>query len=231
MHHSTAEEMKKIDKLAVESGLEIKQMMELAGWHMISVFDQLDLHTGNKVTILAGKGNKGGDGLAAARHLINRGFQVSIMLANSELKEKPQQHLSLLNEMNTKVLLYSEAKQMAEKEVCNTDIIIDSLIGYNLKGSPRENFKEIIEITNSTDSEVISYDIPTGIDATTGHCFSPCIQADVTLTLALLKKGLQENEDKVGKLFLGDIGIPEFIYNKIKPGSKPDFKEEGIIEV
>ncbi|PSO45979.1 MAG: NAD(P)H-hydrate epimerase [Parcubacteria group bacterium QH_9_35_7] len=231
MHRSTAEEMKKIDKLAVESGLEIKQMMELAGWHMISVFDQLDLHTGNKVTILAGKGNKGGDGLAAARHLINRGFQVSIVLANSELKEKPQQHLSLLNEMNTKVLLYSEAKQMAEKEVYNTDIIIDSLIGYNLKGSPRENFKEIIEITNSTDSEVISYDIPTGIDATTGHCFSPCIQADVTLTLALLKKGLQENEDKVGKLFLGDIGIPEFIYNKIKPGSKPDFKEKGIIEV
>jgi len=231
MHHSTAEEMKKIDKLAVESGLEIKQMMELAGWHMISVFGQLDLHTGNKVTILAGKGNKGGDGLAAARHLINRGFQVSVVLANSELKEKPQQHLSLLNEMNTKVLLYSEAKQMAEKEVRNTDIIIDSLIGYNLKGSPRENFKEIIEITNSTNSEVISYDIPTGIDATTGHCFSPCIQADATLTLALLKKGLQENEDKVGELFLGDIGIPEFIYNKIKPGSKPDFKEKGIIEV
>ncbi len=231
MYYSTAEEMGKLDKLAVESGLEIKQMMELAGWHMISVFGQLELHTGNKVTILAGKGNKGGDGLAAARHLINRGFQVSVVLANSDLKENPQHHLSLLNEMDTKVLLYSEAKQMAEKEIQSADIIIDSLIGYNLDGSPRKNFKNIIKITNSTDSEIISYDIPTGIDATTGHCFSPCIRADATLTLALVKKGLQENEDRIGRLFLGDIGIPEFLYDKIKPGSRPDFKEKGVIEV
>ncbi|MFB6182239.1 MAG: NAD(P)H-hydrate epimerase [Candidatus Magasanikbacteria bacterium] len=231
MYYSTADEMEKLDRLAVETGLNILQMMELAGWHMTSVFGELEIEKSKKITVVAGKGNKGGDGFAAARHLINHGYDVSIVLASGDLKSDPQHHLDLLDEMDTTVLLYSQAPDMSKEKIENSDVVIDSLIGYHLDGAPKNEFKDLVNIINDSESVVISYDLPTGLNPTTGHCFSPCIQADATLTLALPKRGLKEATQKVGRLFLGDIGIPDMLYNKIKPGSRPDFSTQGLIEL
>lgn len=231
MYYSTAGEMEKLDRLAVESDLDILQMMELAGWHMTVVFNELEIDEDQKVTVVAGKGNKGGDGLSAAKHLINKGYDVSVVLASSDLKTEPQHHLDLLDEMGVTVLLYSQAPEISKKEVRNADVIIDSLIGYNLDGPPRDEFADVVNLANKTENMIVSYDLPTGLNPTTGHCFSPCIKADATLTLALPKRGLKEAEEKVGRLFLGDIGIPKVLYNKIKPGSRPDFSTRGVVEL
>jgi len=78
---------------------------------------------------------------------------------------------------------------------------------------------------NVSKKKIIAYDIPSGLDSTTGKCYDPCIKAFATLTLALPKKAFTNNKARshVGKLFLGDIGIPGFLYDRVKKGSRPYF--------
>ena len=87
MYKAIAQEMERLDALAVESGLEIEQMMELAGYHMLSVFQERGYTTEGKVAVVVGKGNKGGDGVAAARHLVNYGYEVDIVLVSREVSQ------------------------------------------------------------------------------------------------------------------------------------------------
>lgn len=104
MYYSTAKEMEKLDKFAVSNGLNIGQMMELAGWHMVEVFRQLKISKSKKIAIVCGTGNKGGDGLSAARHLYNYGYRkISVILISSKIKDDPKHHLNLLKKMKIPV--------------------------------------------------------------------------------------------------------------------------------
>lgn len=222
--------MEKLDILAVKNGLEIKQMMELAGFHMVEVFRKLKISRNKKITIICGTGNKGGDGLSAARHLYNYGYKkIFIILVSSKIKDDPKHHLNLLKKMKIPIYIYTKKADVLIKK---SDILIDSLIGYHLDGNVRGKFAELIEIMNRSKKKIISYDLPSGIDATTGKCLGICIKAYATLTLALPKKIFKTKEGRKmsGKVFLADIGIPTFLYDKIKPclpagrkNSRPEF--------
>ena len=219
--------MEKLDILAMKSGLEIRQMMELAGWHMVSVFHELSIPKNKKIVVVCGTGNKAGDGLTAARHLLNHGYLVTVILISHRLKADPKHQLSLLLKMKMPILLYSSNKKKAVAIIKKADVIIDALIGYNLHGSPRGSFGELIVRINESKAKVISYDLTSGMDPTTGECHNPCINASATLTLALPKRGFTTKEGKQvsGIIFLGDIGIPAFLYDKIKKGIRPQFEK------
>ena len=229
MYYSTAKEMEKLDVLAMENGLEIRQMMELAGWHMLSVFRKLNISLNAKVVVVCGKGNKGGDGLAAARHLVNHGWDVKIVLMDRGVSPDSEHHLKLLEKMHTPISLYPE------QDITSQDIIIDSLIGYHLDGAPRGVFKEVIELINKSEKTVISYDMPSGVDADTGECLEPCVRADATLSLAMPKKifSTEQGREASGKIFIADIGIPNFLYEQIVSGSRPTFEifEDSLVSL
>jgi NAD(P)H-hydrate epimerase len=81
---------------------------------------------------------------------------------------------------------------------------------------------------------VLSLDVPSGIDATTGAIYDPAIRADVTLTLALPKEGLRTPgvDDHVGDLYVADIGVPPGLYEEflgIHVG--PIFARSGILRL
>ena len=234
-YYSTKEEIEKLDDLAVANGLEIRQMMELAGWHILAVFDELKIPKTAKVVVVCGKGNKGGDGLSATHHLINQGWKVDVVFISKELVANVQHQFNLLRKMKAAMINYSDNKKKAERAIKSSDVIIDALIGYHLKGAPRGDYADVIMVINSASKKVIAYDIPTGIDATTGECFDPSIEATVTLTLALPKKAFkfEEAKNKSGQIFLADIGIPAFIYDQISPNSRPRFKagQKSIIKL
>jgi NAD(P)H-hydrate epimerase len=222
MYHSTAKEMEKLDILAVKNGLEIRQMMELAGFHMVEVFRQLKIKKSKKITIVCGTGNKGGDGLSAARHLHNYGYKkISVILVSSRIKDEPKHHLNLLKKIKIPIHIYT---RKADELIKNSDILIDALIGYHLDGPPRGKFSELIEVMNKSKKRIISYDLPSGASAA-GKCLNPCIKAHATLTLALPKKIFRTKKGMKmsGKVFLADIGIPAFLYDKIKENSRPAF--------
>lgn len=226
MYYATEKQMEKLDLLAVRYGLEIRQMMELAGWHMLNVFSELKISKKEKITVVVGKGNKGGDGLCAARHLINNGWKVTVILLAKKISDDSLHQLKLLKKMKADILLYSKAKRESLKRIKESTILIDALIGYHLQGVPRGLFKELIEAMNRSKNKIIAYDLPSGLDATTGKCLKPCIRAWATLTLALPKRAFitKEGGTASGKIFLGDIGIPDFLYNKIRQNSRPQFR-------
>jgi len=115
------------------------------------------------------------------------------------------------------------------------DYIIDALIGYHLKGSPHGDFKTLIESMNAVPGKTIAYDIPSGLDSTTGKCLEPTVRAMATLTLALPKRAftVKAGQEVSGKIFLGDLGIPDFLYGKIKSGSRPHFEKgsQGLLKL
>lgn len=225
LYYATADEMGKLDDLAVAGGLQIRQMMELAGWHMLSVFRKLSISEKTNVVIVCGKGNKGGDGLSAARHLVNYGYKVSVVLLEKDLKPDPQHHLQLLRNIDIPFIFSQAEPDKASETVEGSDLVIDALIGYRLSGVPRDKYAEVINSINKLGKGAISYDLPTGIDATTGECYEPCIRANATLTLALPKKAFTEQNARnmSGKIFLADIGIPNILYDKISKGARPPF--------
>tara|TARA_B100001971_G_C18055240_1_gene464934 strand:- start:243 stop:836 length:594 start_codon:yes stop_codon:yes gene_type:complete len=188
MYYVSEKEIEELDRLAVKSGLAITQMMELAGKHMVTLFEILKIPRDSSVTIVCGKGNKGGDGLSAARHLVNNGWKVDIILLSKDISKEAEHELDLVKKM--KLPLYMIGSTEVEKSIKVSNVVIDSLIGYHLDGAPRDAFADAIEQINKAEGTIISYDIPTGVDSTTGECLGTCVEADVTLSLAIAKKGL-----------------------------------------
>ena len=94
------------------------------------------------------------------------------------------------------------------------DLVVDGLIGYSLSGAPRDAAADLIRWANEQGAPVLSLDVPSGLDATTGTASSPCVRATATMTLALPKEGLRAADvgQYVGELYLADIGVPPALY-------------------
>lgn len=227
--------MAELDRIAVASGLEIRQMMELAGWHMIQVFHRLEINTARKVTIVVGKGNKGGDGLSAARHLFGNGWNdIQVVLTDRETSEDSQHHLNLLRRMNLPIACIHDDVGACARMIQEADVLIDALVGYRMKGDPRGSILVAMEMMLANEfAPIIAYDLPTGVNPDTGQRYAPYLPCAATLTLAL-PKNLFQTEDGLeasGRVFLADIGIPAHLYDQIAPGSRPDFGTFGVVEI
>ncbi|MEK4848508.1 NAD(P)H-hydrate dehydratase [Paenibacillus sp. FSL H7-0756] len=158
--------------------------------------------------VLAGKGNNGGDGLAAARHLREAGIAVTLVYAAA-----PE---SLAGEA---ALQRDAAAAMGiPAVVCGRDAldlaacsgIIDALLGTGSAGAPRGAYAELIAAANASGRVIVSADIPSGLDADTGETHEPCIHASVTVCLAFLKRGLLQypGAEAAGRVVVRSIGIP-----------------------
>ena len=97
-----------------------------------------------------------------------------------------------------------------------SDIIIDGVIGYSLRGDPRGRPAELIQWANDSDAPVLALDAPSGLDTTTGTVHTPAIRATATMTLALPKEGLRAPgaQEIVGELYLADISVPPELYGR-----------------
>ena len=231
MYFADADEMARLDKMAIDNGLEIRQMMELAGWSMISLFARLGIDDEASVCVVCGVGNKAGDGLSAVRHLHNYGYPVSVVLVGSPKSEDTKHHLSLIEQLP--VQMHSLQDKVAQQMIENADVIVDAMIGYNLDGPPRPPFDRVVEVVNESQARVIAYDLPTGLDPTTGEVYESCINADETLALALPKTGFKTagGASVAGDVYVADIGIPSVYYTTIRSGSRPGFEMDGLVKL
>lgn len=217
----TAAQMREIDRLMVEElGVTLLQMMELAGRSVAELARRMLSGglEGADIAVLAGPGNNGGGGLSAARHLVNAGASVSVILARpaAALKPAPAHHLETLRRMRTSVIDFTDMHQLIEC-LREADIIVDALLGYGARGSPRESIAALINFANESRRPILSIDMPSGLNPDDGVPGTPCVRATETLSLGLPKRGLQAATARpyVGRLWVGDIGIPSSLYSRV----------------
>jgi len=203
----TAEEMRAVDRVAVEDvGIELLQMMENAGRTLAAQATQIG---DGPVLVAAGNGGNGGGGLACARHLANRGVAVDVVLDRepTALSGAAATQYGILDETGIPVAVGREGLPESAPSV-----VVDALIGYGLGGPVREPAASLIRELNRLGSSVLSLDVPSGVDATTGEAHGVAVEPDRVLTLALPKTGLVEREEP---LVLADISVPATVYDRL----------------
>lgn len=148
-----------------------------------------------RVLVVVGKGNNGGDALVTARLLKEEGIDVDILSPYSD-----------------------EVHRRRDWPISPSEysLIIDALFGFSLKGNPRPPADKIIEQINCSRIPVLSVDVPSGLDVHDGSIGQPAVKADYTVVNGMPKIGFEEHPDLVGKVYLGDLGIPEQAYQDMK---------------
>lgn len=232
----TADQMREVDRAMVEDyGISLLQMMENAGRGLAHLARGQFLDgdpRGRRVLVLAGTGGNGGDGLVCARRLHMWGADVRIWLTSeaSDLAEVPGHQLAILERLGVQVQVAHGTVKLPP-----ADLIVDALIGYSLRGAPRDSAAVLVSVANRHPAPTLALDVPSGLDATTGIAHDPAIQAVATMTLALPKEGLRalKARDLVGELYVADIGVPHVLYNAPPLGLevRPLFAEAEILRL
>ena len=204
----TADQMREVDRIAIEeTGPNLYQMMENAGRSLAGRAIEMlggDLSSG-PVVVLSGTGGNGGGGICAARHLANRGVDITLVIGNeSRLGGVPADQLSTYGATQCRAIGVDQLEEV------QGSLVVDAIIGYSLTGPPRGAHLAMIEWANSPGAPVLALDVPSGVDSTTGVSPGAYITATETMTLALPKTGL--GVDAVGSLWLADIGITRQTY-------------------
>jgi hydroxyethylthiazole kinase-like uncharacterized protein yjeF len=222
----TAEEMAALDENCGFFGLVPLQLMENAGAHLAAEIQKrfLSAQAPVNVTIVAGKGNNGGDSFVAARHL--HGFTVKLLLlgrAKDLRTEEARRNWQILQEsgFDAKEITDSSELRVAQAVFNDSDVILDAIFGTGVKGMIREPEATAIKLINAAKATafVVAVDIPSGLDPTTGVA-EQAVRADLTVTFHNAKKGLLKEvaADYVGELVVADIGIPDGMEKLAGPG-------------
>jgi len=219
----TTAQMIEVDRAMIDDfGITLLQMMENAGRNVAEVVTNgvipgsggpdspAGARRDRRIVVAAGPGGNGGGGLVAARHLHNRGYDVSVLLAADEARviDAVRHQLHILRSSGVAVV------PAGGSDLNDADLVIDALFGYSLDGPPREPAATLIRAMNGSGLPVVSNDIPTGLDATTGSIHEPAVRAVATVTIALPKTGLAPPGARqlAGDLYLGDISVPPELY-------------------
>jgi NAD(P)H-hydrate epimerase len=222
--------MVEVDRLMVQLyGIELIQMMENAGRNLaLLAREMLDGEVADRpIVVLAGRGNNGGGGLVAARHLLNWGAWVQVLLTHpgEAFSGVPGQQLAILQRMGLSVAWAEEGWELPP-----ADLVVDAIVGYGLRGDPQGAVANLIRLANSSMAPILSLDVPSGLNLETGRLAHPHIQATATMTLALPKSGLLVDEVQVGvgALYVADISVPPMLYEELGL-DVPPFFDEGVI--
>jgi NAD(P)H-hydrate epimerase len=206
----TSADVTALDAAAAELGVTTLQLMEIAGWQVARCAWQR-LGAPGAVLVVAGRGNNGGDGLVAARHLATWGCTVRarVLSAEDRLGELLLGHVLSARANGVTVDADADPSDLAAR-ASDATLVIDSLLGTGLREPAREPLATAIRAINDFDRLVLSVDVPSGLDATTGSAYEPCVQATMTCTLTAMKAGLWEESGRrhAGEIWVGDIGMP-----------------------
>jgi len=212
----SALEIQKLDQIAIQKiGIPSIALMENAGRSVAQeVLRRAKRFPKKCVLIFCGLGNNAGDGFVCARHLINHNVRTKVFLIEKpdHLKDDAAVNYKILRNLKIPIhLIESTASlKIIDADFKKTKIIVDAIFGVGLNRDIEGLFKVVIEKINSAKAHVISVDVPSGLDATTGKIYGVCVRAKTTVTFSFAKKGFFINEGprQVGRIVVVDIGIP-----------------------
>lgn len=218
----TKEQISKLDDLMVNFyHIPVVMMMENAGYRMAEFLRSN--FSGKNILICCGKGNNGGNGISAARHLLNFGYKPTIFLASKKISKDASRYLKVAKKLRIPIIYTEKDLKSALKTAA---AIYDCLIGYNLEGEPIGKFKTVIKLLNNSNKKIIACDVPSGVDTDKGPIYKVWCKPTYILFLSLPKIGSKKIS---AKKFVADIGVPLDLYKKIRVKPKNYFEKEQIV--
>ncbi len=218
----TAEKMKYLDKKASqEHGIPCHGLMENAGRAVAEEtlrFAAEELGkpaAGLKAVVCCGKGNNGGDGLAAARYLKQAGADVKVFILppkENGYGELVVRNLEAAKAAGLQVAMTSkDGLDALAGDFAAADVLLDALLGVSAVGKPTGPVHRLIQLMNKSGRPIIAVDIPSGLSPDTGHHSGVYIMARLTLTLGFAKTGLMaaHAQKNTGRIKVLPIGYPQ----------------------
>lgn len=231
----TGRQMKEFDAEAIKNySLPSLILMESAGRAVVqALLERVQELGAFHMVIVAGRGNNGGDGLCAARHLLSLGASVEAFVVGSpdKLSEETRIQAEILEGFGLEIRYLTEEGELGELEqaLSRADVVIDALLGIGVKGPVRGLIKPVIERINQSDVFVVAVDAPSGVDADTGAVAGAAVEADLTVTLEHPKLGLllYPGRGHAGEIVVSKIGYPELLRQTFQSGL--EWVDEGYV--
>ncbi|MBX2837614.1 MAG: NAD(P)H-hydrate dehydratase [Gammaproteobacteria bacterium] len=203
--------MRSADELTIKSGMSGFQLLSAAGARVFEfVKAQFDLDS--RILVACGTGNNGGDGMIAAQLLLDEGFDVNVALLG-ESKDIVGDTRLALDQLTVPLL------NVIETDLSNYTLVIDALLGTGLNRPITGELARWITSVNSRALDVVSVDLPTGINGDSGEIMNVALEAEHTVTFFKPKLGhlLYPGRFHCGNLHTTDIGIVDRVLDSVQP--------------
>ena len=212
------EEVRGVDAWAIEEiGAPGVVLMENAGRTCAELIkEQLAGVDRPHVCCFCGTGNNGGDGYVIARHLLNAGFEVKVVLCGDPEKVcgDARTNLDILERLGQTIEPLSPGRENVAQRITTlgggADLVVDALFGTGLRGPLNEQYQSLIGAINNLERPILAVDIPSGLDCDTGEPHGIAICATWTVTFVAVKKGFlagPQADRHTGQLHVASIGI------------------------
>lgn len=206
----SADEIRKVEERCFENYYGEAELMLKAG---TACYEEIVKRYGEKlknasVRVFCGNGKNAGDGFVIAKLLYCCGADSRIVLCDKEpVISQPLMYYNQALKSGVRAEYFTE-------DSTNCDFIVDCMFGIGFHGEPRNPFDKVFEAVCKSRAKIISVDIPSGIDSSTGAVCKNCIRADFTIAISTLKYGhiLPPSNDYCGETVVADIGIPKDCY-------------------
>jgi len=222
----TSGQMRAADRRTIEEvGLPGAVLMENAGAAVARAIRER-YPQARRLAVLCGKGNNGGDGFVAARHLLDLEPSTFLLGTRSDVKGDALFHLGAYERSGgvLTALPDERAWERARENVLGADLVVDALLGTGLREAPSGLVAQVIadiaaahELTGSP--RVVAVDIPSGVTSDSGEVGWEVLSASLTVAFAAPKYGhvLPPACDRIGELVVADIGIPRNVLYEAHP--------------
>jgi hydroxyethylthiazole kinase-like uncharacterized protein yjeF len=207
----TITETRMADQITIDSGISGFKLLQQAGKAAFNAITQY-LSINDRILVMCGVGNNGGDGLVVAAHLIEHGYTVTTVLIGDkqDLRHEASKALDALPQS------YLEWSCILLEEFT---VVVDALIGAGLNRPVAGVLEEAIDAINASNLKVISIDIPSGVNGDSGEVYGTAIEASYTVTFFRKKTGhlLYPGRFLCGSTVVVQIGIDPSVLSSIRP--------------
>ncbi|MBJ7593535.1 MAG: NAD(P)H-hydrate epimerase [Candidatus Dormibacteraeota bacterium] len=214
----TADQVAALDAAAVAIGVDIAQLMEVAGFQVARLAWTMNGSRPRRLHVVAGHGNNGGDGLVAARHLSAWGCAVTATVHGDPARlagvVERQGHAAAASGVEVTV----SADPRDALAPAGAALVIDALLGTGMTGLPRAGHAAVIAGMRGT---ILSVDVPSGLNADDGTAAGVAVHAAATCTLTACKQGFWAAASRrwTGTVHVADIGMPRTAWRRCGLGA------------
>jgi NAD(P)H-hydrate epimerase len=214
----TRDEVRTFDSWSINTlGIPGVVLMENAGRSCAELIKEKLSGIGKpEVCMFCGTGNNGGDGFVIARHLLNSGFEVKVVVCGdrNKIKGDAKTNLDILVRMGQHIeqlnIAGGDIPERVKILAGGANMLVDGLFGTGLNGQLGDEYKQLIESINAQDCPILAVDIPSGLDCDSGQPLGAAIKATYTVTFVAVKRGFTVSDEVThytGEIFIASIGV------------------------